>query len=92
MSIFLVCPSCGYVADQDYMECSRTSLTSLQEEGALSPYNPCYERMAPIPHNYDVNAAKNILLLARAWPRASGSGGSPVELRSPRLEPWRVVT
>ncbi|HEX4208529.1 MAG TPA: RNA-guided endonuclease TnpB family protein [Ktedonobacteraceae bacterium] len=33
----------------------------------------------------DVNAAKNILLQARAWPKASVSAGSPVELRSPRL-------
>jgi len=33
----------------------------------------------------DVNAAKNILLQARAWPSGTVSVGSPVELRSPRL-------
>src|SRR5207342_3242354 len=33
----------------------------------------------------DVNAAKNILLQARAWPSGTVSAGSPVELRSPRL-------
>jgi putative transposase len=33
----------------------------------------------------DVNAAKNILLQARAWPSGTVSGGSPVELRSPQL-------
>jgi putative transposase len=33
----------------------------------------------------DVNAAKNILLRARALPSGTVSGGSPVELRSPRL-------
>jgi putative transposase len=33
----------------------------------------------------DVNAAKNILLQARAWPSGTISVGSPVELRSPRL-------
>lgn len=33
----------------------------------------------------DVNAAKNILLEARAWPSGTVSDGSPVELRSPRL-------
>ncbi len=33
----------------------------------------------------DVNAAKNILALARAWPSGTVSDGSPVELRSPRL-------
>jgi putative transposase len=40
----------------------------------------------------DVNAAKNILSKARAWPSGTVSAGSPVELRSPRLEPWGVVT
>src|SRR6266567_1968473 len=33
----------------------------------------------------DVNAAKNILLKARAWPSGTVSAGSPVELRSPQL-------
>jgi putative transposase len=33
----------------------------------------------------DVNAAKNILLKARAWPSGTVSDGSPVELRSPQL-------
>ncbi|HCJ36253.1 MAG TPA: transposase [Ktedonobacter sp.] len=33
----------------------------------------------------DVNAAKNILGKARAWPSGTVSDGSPVELRSPRL-------
>jgi putative transposase len=33
----------------------------------------------------DVNAAKNILFQARAWPSGTVSAGSPVELRSPRL-------
>jgi putative transposase len=33
----------------------------------------------------DVNAAKNILLQARAWPSGTVSVGSPVELRSPQL-------
>jgi putative transposase len=33
----------------------------------------------------DVNAAKNILFKARAWPSGTVSAGSPVELRSPRL-------
>ena len=33
----------------------------------------------------DVNAAQNILLLARAWPSGTVSDGSPVELRSPQL-------
>ena len=33
----------------------------------------------------DVNAAKNILSKARAWPSGTVSAGSPVELRSPRL-------
>ena len=33
----------------------------------------------------DINAAKNILLQARAWPSGTVSDGSPVELRSPRL-------
>jgi putative transposase len=33
----------------------------------------------------DVNAAKNILVKARAWPSGTVSAGSPVELRSPRL-------
>ncbi len=33
----------------------------------------------------DVNAAKNILLQARAWPSGTVSDGSPVELRSPAL-------
>jgi putative transposase len=33
----------------------------------------------------DVNAAKNILLQARAWPSGTVSAGSPGELRSPRL-------
>jgi putative transposase len=33
----------------------------------------------------DVNAAKNILVQARAWPSGTVSGGSPVELRSPAL-------
>ncbi len=33
----------------------------------------------------DVNAAKNILSKARAWPSGTVSDGSPVELRSPRL-------
>jgi putative transposase len=33
----------------------------------------------------DVNAAKNILVQARAWPSGTVSVGSPVELRSPRL-------
>src|SRR6266536_1377990 len=33
----------------------------------------------------DINAAKNILSKARAWPSGTVSDGSPVELRSPRL-------
>ena len=33
----------------------------------------------------DVNAAKNILLKARAWPSGTVSDRSPVELRSPQL-------
>src|SRR4249919_3853390 len=33
----------------------------------------------------DVNAAKNILSKARAWPSGTVSAGSPVELRSPQL-------
>jgi len=33
----------------------------------------------------DVNAAKNMLLKARAWPSGTVSNGSPVELRSPQL-------
>ena len=33
----------------------------------------------------DVNAAKNILLAARAWPSGTGPDGGPDELRSPRL-------
>ena len=33
----------------------------------------------------DVNAAKNILAKARAWPSGTVSAGSPVELRSPQL-------
>ena len=33
----------------------------------------------------DVDAAKNILLKARAWPSGTVSDGSPVELRSPQL-------
>ena len=33
----------------------------------------------------DVNAAKNILAKARAWPSGTVSDGSPVELRSPQL-------
>ncbi len=33
----------------------------------------------------DVNAAKNILSKARAWPSGTVSDGSPVELRSPQL-------
>jgi putative transposase len=33
----------------------------------------------------DINAAKNILLQARAWPSGTVSAGSPVELRSLRL-------
>jgi putative transposase len=33
----------------------------------------------------DVNAAKNILLQARAWPSGTVSNGSPDELRSPQL-------
>jgi putative transposase len=33
----------------------------------------------------DVNAAKNILFEARAWPSGTVSAGSPVELRSPQL-------
>jgi putative transposase len=40
----------------------------------------------------DVNAAKKILFKARAWPSGTVSQGSSVELRSPRLEPWGVVT
>jgi len=32
----------------------------------------------------DVNAAKNILLKARAWPSGTVSNGSPAELRSPQ--------
>jgi putative transposase len=33
----------------------------------------------------DVNAAQNILFMARAWPSGTVSDGSPVELRSPQL-------
>ncbi len=33
----------------------------------------------------DVNAAKNILAKARAWPSGTVSAGSPVELKSPQL-------
>jgi len=33
----------------------------------------------------DVNAAKNILFRARAWPSGMAPAGEPVELRSPRL-------
>jgi putative transposase len=33
----------------------------------------------------DVNAAKNILGRARAWPSGMAPAGEPVELRSPRL-------
>src|SRR6266496_1015007 len=33
----------------------------------------------------DVNAAKNILAKARAWPSGTVSAGGPVELRSPQL-------
>src|SRR6266704_4860869 len=33
----------------------------------------------------DVNAAKNILFRARAWPSGMAPAGDPVELRSPRL-------
>ena len=33
----------------------------------------------------DVNAAKNMLSKARAWPSGTVSAGSPVELRSPQL-------
>jgi len=32
----------------------------------------------------DVNAAKNILFKARAWPSGTAPDGEPVELRSPR--------
>jgi len=40
----------------------------------------------------DVNAAKNILLQARALPSGTVSNGSPVELRSPQLKLGGVVT
>ena len=33
----------------------------------------------------DVNAAQNILFMARAWPSGTASDGRPVELRSPQL-------
>ena len=55
-----VCEDCGNVMDRDYVECSRCSLKTLQDEGALSPHNQSYDGIESIPRNIDYNAAVNL--------------------------------
>jgi uncharacterized Zn finger protein (UPF0148 family) len=65
------CPSCGFSGHSDYVECSRTSLKTLQNEGALSPHNQSYDGIDSIPRNIDLNAAVNIRNRSTAF-RSSG--------------------